>query len=116
MRIQGSSNHVHTEHTETVSKHILDEIVSHVVWDKIGSFSGIGHFAAGVLGNLLTFQKLGGGDEFLIPRAISKPMASWDINPSTKQFESCIILANGRKLFGREILDFYQGLQHVIKR
>lgn len=113
MRIEGSASSHHTNHIETVPKHIIDEVVSHFIWDKIGTLTGIGHFAAGVLGNLLTFQQLGGGDEFLIPNRISRPTATWDINPKTNQFESCIVLGNGKKLFGQEILDFYQGLKFV---
>lgn len=113
MRVQGSTAQVHTNHVETVAKHIVEEIISHAIWDKIGSVSGIGHFSAGLLGNLLTFQRLEGGDQYLIPQRISRPTATWDINPKTHQFESCIILANGRKLFGREIIDFYQELKFI---
>jgi hypothetical protein len=71
MRVEGSASSHHTNHIETVPKHVIDEVVSHFIWDKIGTLTGIGHFAAGVLGNLLTFQQLGGGDEFLIPNRIS---------------------------------------------
>lgn len=113
MRVQGSSNQTQTHYVQTVANHIIEEIVSHTIWDKVGSICGIGHFAVSLLGNLLTFQNLEGGDQFLIPRSIPRPTATWDINPRTNRCENCIILENGKKLFGQEIINFYQGLKFI---
>lgn len=93
-------------------EHVAHEIVNHIIWEKIGHFSGIG-LAAGFLGALLTFQELGEKDVFYIPKATPRPMAVFDINPLTQKFEQCVILADGRKLFGNEILDFYKKLQWI---
>lgn len=88
MKIQGSTNHVENHTFETVAKHIIDEIVSHAIWDKIGTLTGIGHKAVSFLGSLLFFQKLEGGDEYLIPKSVSEPIATWDIKSAINRFSS----------------------------
>ncbi len=93
-------------------EHVAHEIVNHVIWEKIGHFTGIG-MAAGFLGAIFTFQNLGEPDVVYISKAASRPIAVYDMNPATNRFEQCVILANGKKLFGQEILEFYQTLQFV---
>ncbi len=93
-------------------EHAIEEIMNHTIWETVGHFTGIGK-AATFLGALLFFPELGEKDIVYIPKAPSKPMASYDINPATKKLEQCVILENGKKLFGKEIIDFYKSLMFV---
>lgn len=106
--------HTNTHSSNAMIQHALDEILTHAIWEKGGHYIlGLGSFSCGLLGGIFTFQTLGEEDGYHIPQFVSKPTISQDINPNTGKFEDCLILPNGKKIYGQDILRFCQELQCI---
>jgi hypothetical protein len=90
---------------------VVENIVSHKIWGNTSNIRDIGPFALEKLGSLLEFKVSSG--EVAIPRPISPPDVKWLRNPLTNQDEVCIILANNKKLFGEDIIEFFLGLKYI---
>jgi hypothetical protein len=92
-------------------QHVLHEIVEHAIWHHVGHVIHIGGFAIGVLGSLLSSQSLGEKDSIHIPASMSPPRIIRAFNPATNREEDCLVLENGTRIMGRDILRFYQDIQ-----
>ena len=103
------------EHDDSARiQHAIQEILAHGIWHKTGHYVlQLSSFASGVLGGLLSSQSLGEKESFYIPQPISKPLVTKCVDPRTGKMEDCLVLPNGRKLVGQEILRFSQDLQAV---
>ena len=102
------------EHDHHLMQHAIEHIVDHAIWHSIGHYAlHVGSFASTALGCLLSFQVLGETEGFYVSPRMLPPAVGKCINPHTGKWDDCITLANGRRLVGQEILQFYQDLQSV---